>query len=293
VDRCAIFVDAGYLYAAGGLLCCGTKKRADIACDQAELVKMLSGLVRNDCGLDVLRAYWYDAARDAIPAADHLVVAQLANVKLRLGRLTHRGQKGVDSMIVRDLMTLARERAIATAYLLSGDEDLREGVMAAQDMGVRVSLLGVRAERGFNQSPTLVREADEVVILEREHLEPHMRVREVAGAEELSAERAAEVPSAPEGTGAAFAAEWAARATREEILELLGRAPRIPGQIDAQLLRAGEAAHGAGMRDQQELRQAVREGFWRSIRQAAAGPQEKGPRTGAPPKSAEANSADA
>ena len=32
-------------------------------------------------------------------------------------------------------MTLAREHAIVTGYLFSGDEDLREGVIVAQEMG--------------------------------------------------------------------------------------------------------------------------------------------------------------
>jgi hypothetical protein len=75
----------------------------------------------------MLRVYWYDGAPDAIPLSDHLAIAKLTNVKLRLGRLTRGEQKGVDWLIIRDLMTLARERAIATALLVSGDEDLREG----------------------------------------------------------------------------------------------------------------------------------------------------------------------
>ena len=59
--------------------------------------------------MPVLRVYWYDAAPNGIPLADHLLIAQLANVKLRLGRLSGGKQKGVDSLIVRDLMTLARD----------------------------------------------------------------------------------------------------------------------------------------------------------------------------------------
>src|SRR3712207_9253694 len=39
-----------------------------------------------------------------------------------------------------DLIILSEERAIATAYLLGGDEDLREGVAEAQERGVRVVL---------------------------------------------------------------------------------------------------------------------------------------------------------
>ena len=68
----------------------------------------------------------------------------MPNVKLRLGRINAKNQqKGVDALIYRDLTTLARERAICDAFLLAGDEDLREGVKAAQDMGVRVTLIGI------------------------------------------------------------------------------------------------------------------------------------------------------
>ena len=81
---------------------------------------------------------------DALLAADSLdqqVIAGLPRVKLRLGRLVARKggveQKGVDSLIVHDLITLVHERAAATMFLLAGDEDLREGVAAAQHLGVQ------------------------------------------------------------------------------------------------------------------------------------------------------------
>ncbi len=67
---------------------------------------------------------------------DHQAIADLPRVKLRLGRLVPRKsgleQKGVDSLIVHDLITLAQERAVETMFLLAGDEDMCEGVAAAQ-----------------------------------------------------------------------------------------------------------------------------------------------------------------
>ena len=88
-------------------------------------------------------------------------------MKLRLGRLnTNNQQKGVDALIYRDLMTLASERAVTDAFLISGDEDLREGVKAAQDRGVRVVLVGIETTSGFNQSRQgFVSEADELITL--------------------------------------------------------------------------------------------------------------------------------
>jgi uncharacterized LabA/DUF88 family protein len=93
-----------------------------------------------------------------VPTTDQQIIAALPNVKLRLGRLNSRmEQKGVDALIYRDLMTLARERAVSDALLVSGDEDLREGVRSAQDMGVRVTLVGIDPSgKDFNQSRDLV-----------------------------------------------------------------------------------------------------------------------------------------
>ena len=65
-------------------------------------------------------------------------------MKLRLGQLNSEGQqKGVDSLIVTDLIELARNKAISDAVVLTGDEDIRVGVQIAQSLGVRVHLLGI------------------------------------------------------------------------------------------------------------------------------------------------------
>jgi uncharacterized LabA/DUF88 family protein len=50
--------------------------------------------------------------------------------KVRLGFVNRAGeQKGVDSLIVTDMISPARNRAMADAVLRSGDEDLRVGVI--------------------------------------------------------------------------------------------------------------------------------------------------------------------
>lgn len=79
---------------------------------------------------------------------------------MRLGFINGRGeQKGVDSLIVTDLIELARLHSISDAVLLSGDEDVRIGVQIAQNYGVRVHLLGISPARS-SQAPTLRQEAD-------------------------------------------------------------------------------------------------------------------------------------
>lgn len=178
MDRYGLFVDAAYLYAAGGQLCYGTKNRAQLKLDFQKAVDDLRGLCALRCGIAPLRTYWYDAATDAQPTPTHIAVASVEGVQLRLGRLTAGGQKGVDSRIVRDLIVLSYHRAITEAVLLSGDDDLREGVAEAQEMGVRVTLVGVAPLQGFqNQAPTLVRQADATVVLSKEQVLTFLTLR--------------------------------------------------------------------------------------------------------------------
>jgi uncharacterized LabA/DUF88 family protein len=93
--------------------------------------------------------YWDDGAISPKLTFEHSTLAHMDYVKLRLGFVTGRGQqKGVDSLIVTDLIDLARNRAINDAVVLSGDEDIRIGVQIAQSFGVRVHLIGIIPSRG-------------------------------------------------------------------------------------------------------------------------------------------------
>lgn len=158
----AIFVDAGYVYAQGSALLAGQKQpRNTIKLNIPEILNMLAGMVEMIAPhARLLRTYWYDGLRREGRSAEQAAVAQSANAKLRLGMVNSRGeQKGVDSLIVTDLIELARNHAISDALLLAGDEDIRVGVQIAQSFGVRVHLLGIKPARG-SQSPELIFEAD-------------------------------------------------------------------------------------------------------------------------------------
>jgi uncharacterized LabA/DUF88 family protein len=233
MDRSAIFVDAGYLLAAGGLLTCGTKSRAAFDCDYPALTTKLAQWVEDHNGgrFNCLRTYWYDGAVNAVPTSDHEQIGGLPYVKVRLGRIIRGEQKGVDALIYRDLMTLARERAISCAYLVSGDEDLREGVVAAQDMGVQVVLLGVPGSHS-NQSAALIREADEHVVLPKEHWEEHFTRQR----QEALPTKGTPTPADAQTAGRAFARAWAEKASSEDLDKLLNEKPRIPTELDAALL---------------------------------------------------------
>jgi uncharacterized LabA/DUF88 family protein len=233
MDKSAIFVDAGYLLARGGLVVCDTHRRSEFDCAFEPLIGALNGLANDHCQLQPLRLYWYDGSRERIPTRNHLEIGNLPYVKVRLGRIGADGrQKGVDALIYRDLMTLARERAISRAYLISGDEDLREGVVAAQDLGVQVVVVGVRGSESTNtsQSKDLVREADEHLTIDSKFLHDYFSLPKPP----LLDKQVDKQDVA--GVAASLASEWAEKATPSEIKAVLAQSG-IPREIDAQLLR--------------------------------------------------------
>lgn len=160
MDRVAVFVDAGYLFAQGSVLRFGEKlPRGEIDLNYPAVVAALRAVAEAVSGVSLLRIYWYDGTSTG-PTPQHSALAYLDSVKVRLGFVNSSGeQKGVDSLIVTDMIALARNRAVCDAVLLSGDEDLRVGVQQAQDFGVRVHLLGIKPSRG-SQSVFLIQEAD-------------------------------------------------------------------------------------------------------------------------------------
>ena len=160
--RYAILIDVGYLYAAAAEVLLNVSSRREYKVDAENLITMLiERAARQLPDGELLRLYWFDAARDRVPTVDQRVIAPMALVKVRLGNLNSRGQqKGVDAMIRTDLEQLARHRAINDAILLAGDEDMVPAVEIAQAYGVRVHVWGVEPPYGTNQAERLVWEAD-------------------------------------------------------------------------------------------------------------------------------------
>src|SRR5688572_4688245 len=110
MDRVAVFVDAGYLFAQGSTVISGqSQKRTDLILDVTAIVAELKAVASDTTGnLSLLRIYWYDGAPTFKgPTAEHTRIACTPNVKLRLGYVNGAGeQKGVDAMIVTDLIEL-------------------------------------------------------------------------------------------------------------------------------------------------------------------------------------------
>ena len=272
MERFAVFIDVGYLYAAGGLACIGGKSRRGIVLDIGSIVRMLAAKSETTCKSTLLRTYWYDGAAHGIPTQEQLTAALVDDVKLRLGRLNSRGQqKGVDALIYRDLMTLGRERAISNAYLLAGDGDLVEGVRAAQDMGVHVSLIYVEPGDGHGVSPELLQEVDRRIVLTRDDLLPYFTkavTSHDATTSSVSSSQSAPTSVDPESVaaeGRQYAQDWLTQATPADISALTESRPKVPQQIDVELLTRAEKSLNVSLRGNQEPRRVLRAAFWSEL----------------------------
>ncbi|HEY7483430.1 MAG TPA: NYN domain-containing protein [Streptosporangiaceae bacterium] len=197
--RYAVFVDAGYLYAASGALLLEATSRREYRVAAEKLIQALTDHADQLLLGELLRLYWYDAAPRRQPTVDQRVIANLPLVKLRLGNLNAQGQqKGVDAQLRADLEALARHRAVTDAVLLAGDEDMLPAVEAAQRYGVRVHLWGVEPTHGSNQAEWLVWESDTVEVLPADFLRPYFGRAGVLTVPATTAATAAEVtPATP------------------------------------------------------------------------------------------------
>ena len=160
MDRVAVFVDAGYLFAEGSRALAGrTLARSAVVLHPPSAVSALTHFAHERSGLPLLRIYWYDGTGHR-PTRAQVALSEEAGIKLRLGRIDGRGrQKGVDALIASDLVGLARNRAMTDCVLVAGDDELRIAVAEIQQLGVRVHLLAI-APAYRSQSRLLRREAD-------------------------------------------------------------------------------------------------------------------------------------
>ncbi|HET9934325.1 MAG TPA: hypothetical protein VFQ35_26665, partial [Polyangiaceae bacterium] len=63
MDRTAVFIDAGYLFASGARLLSNARaSREELSLDNEALVATFTRLARELTGLPMLRIYWYDAS---------------------------------------------------------------------------------------------------------------------------------------------------------------------------------------------------------------------------------------
>ncbi|MGW7271342.1 NYN domain-containing protein [Streptomyces sp. NPDC054864] len=262
----AIFVDAGYVYAAAGRLAVGTEDRRAFDLDAEGLIEALIDKARTIfADSRLLRVYWYDGARRRIHTIEQQSIAELPDVKVRLGNLNaNNQQKGVDSLIRSDLESLARHRAISDAALIGGDEDLVSAVEAAQGYGARVHLWGIEASEGRNQAEPLLWEVDSQRTFDLDFFKPYVSRRSAAATYETAGTPR---PNREDVrfVGAQIAAKWLAARGREALVDLLPGHPYLPGSVDQELLVEAEKLLAYSLRGQSDLRRALRDGFWEHL----------------------------
>ncbi|WP_406319382.1 NYN domain-containing protein [Streptosporangium sp. NBC_01639] len=174
MDRCALFVDAGYLLADGAMAVHGTRHREAVSWDYPGLLKLLSSLSKDRTGLPLLRCYWYEASVEGRRTAEHDALADIPGLKLRLSRIRPGRREGVDAQVHRDLMTLARNSAVCDAVVVSGDEDLAQVVCDAQDLGIRVTVVHIATDGNWAVSRSLRQECDDLIEIGGGHLRPYV-----------------------------------------------------------------------------------------------------------------------
>lgn len=269
MERVAVFVDVRYLFAQGSIELSGAKlSRKTIELDYDAVVASLRGFAESASKLPLLRIYWYDGTNHW-PTAVQVAMAQMDHVKVRLGFVNASGQqKGVDSLIVTDMIALARNGAMAECVLLSGDEDLRIGVQQAQELGELVHLLGVKPARG-SQSMFLYQEADTTHEWNRSDLSAFMAVKRTEHRDDDS-HSGSRVPD--HGLGALtdrlrFIARSIAERIPESdlrsITEHVTREGMHPKELDAQLLSLGRQAAGRYLSKSEKRR--IRDEFQKAL----------------------------
>ena len=252
--RFALLEDAGYLFAEGSkpLSPSGRNplRRVSVSLDQAKTIaKLLETAVEKTSGSSLLRIYWYDGVLPGGFSDDQRALANADDVKFRAGVVNPAGQqKGVDSLIVTDLIELSRNHAISDAVLLSGDGDLRIAVQIAQRFGVRVHLVSIEPTSFDDQSRSqlLSQEVDTTTEWSRSDvgqlltLKPGFDVVEESSGSAGPSEIVDEVKSTLEQAvdeiiGSLVESEM------DDLAEKIQRDSRIPEEYDRRLLNAARS----------------------------------------------------
>jgi hypothetical protein len=202
-------------------------------------------------------------------------LASRHNVKVRLGIVNRSGeQKGVDSLIVTDLISLSRNRAMADAVLVTGDEDIRVGVQQAQELGVRVHLVGLETAT-TNQSYLLRQEADTLREVSKAEVDSFLSLVPATPIVPVPVVAAVHPPPTPGTVAAAgivaaaasttvtlssgsaldvvlVAQTFAATLAKPDAERVVRSSPNVPNDVDRQLLAAGRATCGRSLTEQEK-----------------------------------------
>lgn len=240
--RYAVFADAGYLWVQFGQILKGEPlARTRIEVDPRKMADALLAKAESLFpGKEFLRVYWYDGnIGPNLPIEFNRSLAAVDGFKLRYGTINTAGQqKGVDGLLMADLLSLAQNHAISDALLISGDGDLAPGVAAAQAFGIRVH----RLELGPSQatSPMLRNEVDANSVWETD------AIREFIALTPAAEQESPKEALLPAGVMDAF---WQSLTPEERHALASESGADIPGAIDKKLLFHVKCAIGRMLTD--------------------------------------------
>jgi uncharacterized LabA/DUF88 family protein len=255
MGRVAVFVDAGYFWPQACLaIGADDKSRRSVEIDPTAMRKaFIDEVSKQFPSSELLRIYWYDSPAAEERPQEHAPIAALDDFKLRVGLRNGLGrQKGVDGLLMADLMGLAANKAIDSALIVSGDADMQPAIGVAQTMGLRVHLLLLGNEHFV--SSHLLAEADKKTQWNNEAIAAFA----TPGKARKPDERQRDAGDDPLPRAApAWNDEWIARAEDicrkliiendgETVVELAGRIDgySIPSDIDRLLLGTAKRAFG-------------------------------------------------
>jgi len=174
------FVDSGYLKAEGARALSSGDAGGRVRLDAGRVVEWIRDLASSELiDEPFLRCYWYDGAFDpndqrSVSQRRYFdAIASTPGLSLRLGHLVERQdrhragieralerfgidpvefsrvhdyrrpevtQKGVETLMVTDLLSAAFRSQMSTAVVMAGDRDLAEALRVVQEQGTRVVL---------------------------------------------------------------------------------------------------------------------------------------------------------
>jgi uncharacterized LabA/DUF88 family protein len=208
------FVDAGYLQAEGARAIGAHVEDARInPAELVAWLRRCTFPTSEGFRRDLLRLYWYDGAYDhaherfAAQRRYFNAIAATPGIQLRPGHLQPRPagwqravkralqaigtsltefdrhftfrrgveQKGVDTLIVLDMVRLAERGAYDMAVLVSGDRDIAEAARVAQDTGRRVAV--AKPQAGHGLSTELAQLADAIIDIPEDDMRRIIQVR--------------------------------------------------------------------------------------------------------------------
>jgi hypothetical protein len=207
MERFVVMVDAGYLLRQSLEVLSNktSHRRVDLdITDPAGLMGALINKAKDVLSLtdrELLRIYWYDGVGNSGHTPQQKSINELPDLIFRAGTINAaKQQKGVDSLIVTDLLELASNRAMSDTVIITGDGDLAIGIDLTQRKGVRVGIIGIEdlsVGVYHHQSSEIMCRADRVGRMGGADLSPFMRYAPVSPPAPAPASAPATIAPAP------------------------------------------------------------------------------------------------